>query len=127
MGWFDSFFGEKEHPAHQFRKNGFNEFNKAFNSHPATPDLDYEMEVIIKVRVIGDCKKFTWDEAKIKENGIVGFVSHPPNRIELLCKVVNGRVVFNQATLGHEFNHILSWMGPGKLIANPDKLKKLFK
>jgi len=127
MGWFDNLFGKREHPAHQHRQDGFNAFNLAFDSHPATPDLDHEMEITIKVRIVGDRKKFTWEKARIKSYGIVGFASHPPNRIELLGKVVNGRVVLNQAAVGHELTHILSWSGPGKLIANPDKLQELFK
>jgi len=125
MGWFKNIF-KRPHPSHQYRQDGFKSFDKAFNSHPDTPELDHEMEILIKVRIVGDYKKFTWKKAQMKEAGIVGYASHPPNKIELLGKIVNGRIVLHQAVAGHEFQHILSWASPGKLIANPDKLKRLF-
>lgn len=123
MWWFS-----RKHRSHDHRKTMFKYSNKAFDLHPNTPDIDITLEFKLKVRIVGDCSKFTWEKARVKENGIAAFASHSSseNRIENISKMVNGQIVFNQARLGHELQHILSWEGPGKLIANPDKLESVF-
>lgn len=122
MGLFDFF--KRTHRSHTDRQYGFEYFNKAFNWHKKTPDLDVTVEFPLKVRIVGSRDKFTWDKAKLKENGIVGYASQPPPLIEILGKRVNGQIICNQSSIGHELVHILNFLDLS--IANPDKLKKLF-
>ena len=120
---FWSWFKRKSQ-AHQWRKLGFQNFVTAFNCHADTPDLD--TVIVLKnvaIRIVGGCQKFDWPKAQIKSNGVAGYATSE-NEISILGKIVNEKVVLNQAAIGHEFTHLLNFKNPS--IANPDELEELF-
>ena len=44
--------------------------------------------------------------------------------LSMFGRAVNGKIVLNQAVLGHELNHLLNFTDPD--VANPDKLEEVF-
>ena len=106
--------------ATDLRKIGFNEIQKGFASLEKTPNLHEVIELKnIKVYVVGDRKYFKWDKAAAYGSPVAGYATSK-NEIYVFGKQVKGKIVLNQAILGHELNHLLNFKNPN--IANPDKL-----
>jgi len=109
--------------ATDLRKIGFNEIQKGFASLEKTTDLHEIIELRnIKVHIVGDRKYFKWQKAAAFGSPVVGYAT-TKNEIFLFGKVVKGKIIINQAILGHELNHLLNFKNPK--IANPDKLDDL--
>ena len=109
--------------AADYRVQGFNFIQQGFTSIEGTSDV-YEVVELkdVKILIVGDRKRFDWDKASASGSGIAGY-ANTKNEIHLLGKRVGGKIVINQAILGHEFNHLLNFKNPK--IANPDKLDEL--
>ena len=112
--------------ATDLRKVGFNELQKGFASLEKTPELQNLHEVVelknVKVHVVGDRKYFNWDRAAAYGSPIAGYAT-TKNEIFVFGRLIKGKVVINQAILGHELNHLLNFRN--SKIANPDKLDDL--
>ncbi len=106
--------------ATDLRKIGFNEIQKGFASLDKPPNL---LEVIelknVKVHIVGDRKYFKWDKAAAYGSPVAGYATSK-NEIYVFGKMVKGKVVLNQAILGHELTHLLNFKNSD--IGNPDKL-----
>ena len=106
----------------ELRKSGFDKIQKSFNTLENTPDL-YEIIELknVKIYIVGSREFF---ELKSIEFGFpIAAYSNSNNKIYVLGKIVKGKIVLNQAILGHELNHLLNFKNPK--IANPDKLDDL--
>lgn len=105
------------------RESGFRMIQKSFNALNETPSL-HEVVTLgdVKVHIVGHRRYFHWDKATAFESGIIGYANRK-NEIWLLGRIVNGRIVINQAVLGHELNHLLNFKNYN--IANPDRLDRL--
>lgn len=102
------------------RKDGFNIITKGFDSIEPTPSLNEVVELNgVKVHIVGDRRFFGWNRAAAYGSPVMGYATSN-NEIWLFGKMVNGKIVINQAILGHEFMHLLNFKNPK--IANPDKL-----
>lgn len=109
-----------------YRKDGFKAYSMSFALVSDTLEL-YKIIKIknIEVHIVGDRSKFIDKRARLVEKGVVGYATAKNGvyQIWLFGKIVNGKVIVNQAVLGHEFNHILKYVD--KSITNPDKLDEL--
>ena len=96
---------------------------QGFASIEKTPEL-YEVVELknVKVLIVGDRKHFNWEKAAAYGSPIAGY-ANTKNEICLFGKRVGGKIVVNQAILGHELNHLLNFKNPK--IANPDKLDEM--
>ncbi len=112
--------------ATDLRKVGFNEIQKGFACLGKTPELQKLHEVIelknVKIHVVGDRRFFKWYKAAAYGSPIAGYATKM-NEIFVFGKLVKGKIVVNQAILGHELNHLLNFKNPK--VANPDKLDDL--
>jgi len=106
--------------ATDLRKIGFNEIQKGFASLDKTPNLHEVVELKnVKVHIVGDRKYFKWDKAAAYGSPVAGYATSK-NEIYVFGKTVKGKVVINQAILGHELTHLLNFKNSN--IGNPDKL-----
>ena len=87
------------------------------------PDL-YEVVELknVKIHIVGDRKFFKWDRAAAYGSPVAGYAT-TKNEIWVFGKLVDGKIVVNQAILGHELNHLLNFINPR--VANPDNLDDL--
>ena len=109
--------------ATDYRRYGFKEFQKGFENLKDSPDLYLVVDLKdVRIHIVGDRHNFSWNKAKIKRYGVVGYAT-AGNEIFVFGKVINGKVVVNQAVLGHELNHLLNFKNPR--IASPDELDDL--
>ena len=109
--------------ATDLRKIGFNEIQKGFDCLEKAPDLHEVVELRnITVHIVGDRKFFNWDQAAAYGSPVAGYAT-TKNEIYVFGKLVNGKVIVNQAILGHELNHLLNFKN--SKISNPDKLDDL--
>ena len=106
-----------------YRDASFSASHTAFASLPDDPAL-HEIIVIesLIVHIVGSRLLFNWDDAKEAESGIGGYASSE-NVIWVFGKTVNGKIIVNEAVLGHELLHLLNWTNPK--VANPDTLGEL--
>ena len=109
--------------ATDYRKVGFRDMQRAFVALEPAPDL-YETVTLEKVTVhiVGDRRKMNWDRASAMGSGVLGYARRN-GEIWVLGTVVDGRIVLNQAVLGHEVNHLLRFADPN--VADPDRLDKI--
>ena len=105
--------------AGHYRKVGFRELQRSYAALPAHAGLDETITVTVTVRIVGDRSKFDWPVAAAHGSPVLGYATRG-NYIWVLGKMVNGRIVVNQAVLGHELNHILQYANPK--VHNPDLL-----
>jgi len=105
------------------RRSGFEQIQAGFDALPPTPGL-YRVVVLDRVRVhiVGDRNRFDAPSAAAYGSPIVGYATRA-NEIWLFGKVVDGRIVLNQAVLGHELNHLLNFRLPQ--VVDPDSLDDL--
>jgi len=109
--------------ATHYRKEGFNLTQKGFASIAPTLDVYEVIELKnVKVFIVGDRKHFNYEKAAAYGSPVAGY-ANTKNEICLFGKRVEGRIVVNQAILGHELNHLLNFKNPK--IANPDKLHEM--
>ena len=112
--------------AHSFvvdREQGFNMIQKGFSNIESTPGLYKEIELKrVKIFIVGDREQFKWEKAAAKGSPIIGYAT-PSNEIWVFGKKINGKIVLNEAVIGHELVHLLNFKTP--VIANPDKLDEL--
>jgi hypothetical protein len=105
------------------RKEGFALLEKGFDSQEDSPLLNRTVELgNIRIHIVGDRSLLGSDQAKISISGLVGYATSG-NDVYLLGKIVEGKIIVNQAVLGHEVMHLLNFKDPK--IANPDKLDHL--
>ena len=96
-------------------------FHHEFQSYPDSPDLYQVVELKnVKVHIVGDRKHFSWDKAAAHGSPVAGY-ANSNNEIFVFGKRVNGKIVINQAILGHELQHLLNFQNPA--IVNPDRLE----
>lgn len=109
--------------ATDLRKEGFNLIQKGFASMDETPNL-YEVVSLdrVKVHVVGRREQFNYQRAAAYGSPVAGYATSG-NEIWLFGRAAKGKVVLNQAILGHEFMHLLNFKNPH--IANPDQLDDL--
>ncbi|MDQ5986961.1 MAG: hypothetical protein CSYNP_02697 [Syntrophus sp. SKADARSKE-3] len=102
------------------RKEGFDAFQKGFTSIPETPDI-HEVIVLkeVKVHIVGSRKQFNWNVAAAFGSPIAAY-ANTDNEIWILGKMINGKIIVNQAILGHELEHLLNFKE--NKVANPDEL-----
>ena len=121
MGFFD--FLKPENEFHIHHRNGIAAFDAAFDSLPETPGLWEDLELTIKVKIRGSARDLP--EYCGPDRYLMSGYASSGGEIGLVGKVVNGEIVFNSHTLGHEFNHILNYMLDR--VAHPHKFKEVIK
>jgi hypothetical protein len=105
------------------RKEGFRTFDRSFAALNDSPDLNEVIELGgVKVHIVGHRQFFHYKRAAAYGSPVVGYATSN-NEIWIFGKVVRGRVVINQAVLGHELMHLLNFRNPR--IADPDQLDDL--
>ena len=105
------------------RKEGFDIMQRGFASLDATPNLNEEIKLEnVTVHIVGNRSMFDWNVAAAYGSPVAAY-ANTKNEIWLLGRVVKGKIIINQAILGHEFNHLLGFKNPR--IANPDNLDEL--
>ncbi len=105
------------------RKEGFETIQKAYAGIPESPKLNEVIHIKdVTVHIVGSRNQFDWNIAAAYGSPVAGY-ANTKNEIWLFGKVVNGKVILNQAILGHELTHILNFSNP--VVANPDKLDDL--
>jgi hypothetical protein len=105
------------------RKEGFDALQRGFTSLPETPDL-HEVIILkeVKVHIVGSRKLFNWDVAAAYGSPIAAY-ANTDNEMWIVGKTVKGRIIVNQAILGHELGHLLNFKE--NRVANPDELDGL--
>jgi starvation-inducible outer membrane lipoprotein len=105
------------------RKEGFDTIQKGFASLDETPNLHEVIKVGgVTVHIVGSRNQFDWNIAAAYGSPVVGY-ANTKNEIWVFGKVVKGKIIVNQAILGHELTHLLNFNNPK--IANPDLLDEL--
>lgn len=105
------------------RKEGFRSFDKSFASLDDSPELNEVIDLGgVKVHVVGHRHFFNYKRAAAYGSPVVGYATSN-NEIWIFGKMVRGKILVNQAVLGHELMHLLSFKEPR--IADPDKLDDL--
>ena len=109
--------------ATDLRKEGFNIIQKGFASLDETPNLHEVIKLKdVTIHIVGSRKLFDWNIAAAYGSPVVGY-ANTKNEIWIFGKVVGGKIIVNQAILGHEFDHLLNFHS--STIANPDQLDEL--
>lgn len=105
------------------RKAGFKTLDQAFASLEDSPNLHEVIDIGgVKVHIVGHRQYFNYQRAAAYGSPVAGYATSN-NEIWLFGKFVRGKIVVNQAVLGHEFMHLLNFKNPK--IANPDQLDDL--
>lgn len=105
------------------RIQGFEVFQEGFSSLSSSPDLHEIIELEkVTVHIVGHRKYMKWNRALAHGSRVLGYATSN-NEIYLFGKMVDQKIVVNQAVLGHELNHLLNFINPS--VADPDKLKDL--
>ena len=107
------------------REQGFTMMQRGFSELEATPELHKELTLErIKVVIVGERQQFQWSKAAAENSSILGYAT-PTNEIWIFGKMLNGKIVVNEAVLGHELAHLLHFQN--KEMADPDKFRELDK
>jgi hypothetical protein len=105
------------------RKEGFQSFEKSFVSLDESPSLNEMIDLGgVKVHIVGQRQFFNIQQAKAYGSPVVGYATSN-NEIWVFGRTVKGKVMVNQAVLGHELMHLLQFKNPR--VADPDKLDDL--
>jgi hypothetical protein len=110
--------------ATDYRKVAFREMQRGFESLAKKPNLHEVVKLDnVTVHVVGDRNRFRWQRARNEGSRVAGYATRK-NEIWVFGAVVDGRIVVNQAILGHELNHLLQFATENRPtpIHNPDKL-----
>ncbi len=106
-----------------YRLEGFRFSQRAFDYFEETPEINRVIELEkVRVHIIGSSTLFDWEKAAAEGSRTAGYATSG-NDIYLLGKRVGGKLIINQAVLGHELNHLLNFKNPE--IADPDRLDLL--
>ena len=109
--------------ATDIRKEGFRSFDQNFASLDESPNLNEVVDLGgVKVHIVGHRQYFNYQKAAAYGSPVVGYATSN-NEIWLFGRFVKGKVVVNQAVLGHELMHLLNFKNPK--IADPDRLDDL--
>ena len=109
--------------ATHYRKKGFSVAQRGFAQIESTPNLNRVIELEnVKVHIVGSRKHLDYDKAVADGSGMAG---HPNTRNEIwiVGKLVNGKVVLNQALLGNKLSQLLN--SKDSEFGNPDRLDEL--
>lgn len=121
-------YGHNFHQRHSYALRQLQNSYKLLNPNP---QLNFTITIPeTKVTIVGDRKSFEWKWAQQPENNVIGYtnlwpVQYPDGRrtslqhIYILGTEVEGKIIFNTETLGHEFLHVLHHHRPS-LFLNPD-------
>ncbi len=105
------------------RKEAFKSFDKSFGSLGESPTLNEVIDLGgVKVHIVGHRQFFNYQRAAAYGSPVVGYATSN-NEIWVFGKVVRGKIVINQAVLGHELMHLLGFKN--RDIADPDRLDDL--
>ena len=105
------------------RKEGFTALQNGFTSLAETPDLHKIIKIKeVTVHIVGHRRHFNWNVAAAYGSPVAAY-ANTNNEIWIIGKVVKGRIIVNQAILGHEFQHLLNFQA--NEIADPDQLDSL--
>lgn len=105
------------------RKEAFRHFDRSFASLDETPGLNEVIDLGgVKVHVVGHRQFFNYQRAAAYGSPVVGYATSN-NEIWIFGRMVRGRIVVNQAVLGHELMHLLNFKNPR--VADPDRLDDL--
>jgi hypothetical protein len=110
--------------ATDYRKVGFREMQRGFDALARKPDLHEVVKLDnVTVHIVGDRSRFQWQQARQEDSRIAGYATRR-NDIWTFGAVVDGRIVVNQAILGHELNHLLQFATENRPtpIHDPDRL-----
>ena len=105
------------------RKQGFETLQRGFTSLEETPDL-HEIVTLkeVTIHVVGSRKLFDWRDASAYGSPVAAY-ANTKNEIWIIGTMVKGRIIINQAILGHELKHLMNFKNP--IIADPDHLDEL--
>lgn len=105
------------------RREGFQRFEASFTSLNDSPNLNEIIDLGgVKVHIVGHRQFFNYQRAAAYGSPVVGYATSN-NEIWVFGKYVRGKIVVNQAVLGHELMHLLNFKN--HKIADPDKLDDL--
>lgn len=109
---------------HSLNQDGFKSFRSAFDGVGSTIRFHEKIKIGgIEVNIVSDKDMFEdWANDKYGP-ALVGYVTE--KEVYVLGKIVNGKIIVDQAVLGHEFNHLLNIKN--SKVANPDRLEELIK
>jgi len=109
--------------ASDYRREGFNFLQRSFESFKTTKDLNVTVVLKnVKIHIGSDRKHFPWDKASAYGSPVAGYATSG-NEIFVFGKRLGGKIIVNQAILGHELNHLLNFQDPK--VSNPDELDQL--
>ena len=109
--------------ATDYRKEGFRMTQRGFDRIESTPNLNRVIELEnVKVHIVGSRKYFDYDKAAVDGSRIAGY-ANTNNEIWIVGKLVNGKVVLNQAILGNKLSLLLN--SKDSEFGNPDRLDEL--
>ncbi len=101
------------------RANAFSNYYKAFDELPSRPDINVTIvHRGLNIHMVGTTDLYP--DKEMRDTKRYGYYL-APNDIWLLTKYLNGKYVFNEFALGHEFWHDIDY--GFDLIANPDNLE----
>lgn len=105
------------------RKEGFVRLQQSLESVPEIPELDTVIELKnVKIHIVGHRNRFDYAKAAAYGSPVAGY-ARPNNEIWLLGKMVEGKIVLDQAILGHELKHLLHFKNPN--VVDPDRMEDI--
>ncbi|MEW6667878.1 MAG: hypothetical protein AB1512_21925 [Thermodesulfobacteriota bacterium] len=105
------------------RKEGFRSFDQSFACLDESPNVNEVVDLGgVKVHIVGHRQYFNYKRAAAYGSPVAGYATSN-NEIWLFGRLVKGKIVVNQAVLGHELMHLLNFKNPK--IADPDRLDDL--
>jgi hypothetical protein len=103
-----------------YRTRGFKFTQLSFETFEESPDLHRVIELErVRVHIVGSRSFFQWEPFAAPGSSTIAYATSN-NDIFLIGKKVGGKIIVNQAVLGHELNHLLSFRDAE--IADPDHL-----
>ena len=103
------------------KQEGFDLIQKDFARYKKDKNLNITIELKnVKVHIVGDRKYFKWDKAAAYGSPVAGYATSK-NEIYIFGRLnKKGKIIVNQAILGHELNHLLNFNNSN--IAKGEKL-----
>lgn len=103
------------------KQEGFDLIQKDFARYKKDKNLNITIELKnVKVHIVGGRKYFKWDKAAAYGSPVAGYATSK-NEIYIFGRLnKKGKIIVNQAILGHELNHLLNFNNSN--IAKGEKL-----